>query len=105
MRHPDHNVFENAGDMTFYWAHHEKFIVIDYDMAFIGGLDLCFGRWDSRQHPLADAHPAGVQNEVFLDKTSTTTASWTSNLWKTGRLTSYQKLNLAVCLGTMSQWE
>ncbi|TKA62846.1 hypothetical protein B0A55_11011, partial [Friedmanniomyces simplex] len=65
MRHPDHNVFENAGDMTFYWAHHEKFIVIDYDLAFIGGLDLCFGRWDNRQHPLSDAHPAGVETEVF----------------------------------------
>ena len=65
MRHPDHNVFENAGDMTFYWAHHEKFIVIDYALAFIGGLDLCFGRWDDRQHPLADVHPAGVKNEVF----------------------------------------
>lgn len=24
MRHPDHNVLENASDMTFYWAHHEK---------------------------------------------------------------------------------
>ena len=65
MRHPDHNVFENAGDMTFYWAHHEKFIVIDYALAFIGGLDLCFGRWDDRQHPLADVHPAGVRSEVF----------------------------------------
>ncbi|KAF2165055.1 hypothetical protein M409DRAFT_67362 [Zasmidium cellare ATCC 36951] len=65
MRHPDHNVLENASDMTFYWAHHEKFIVIDYDLAFIGGLDLCFGRWDNRQHPLADAHPRGVQNEIF----------------------------------------
>ena len=65
MRHPDHNFFENAGDMTFYWAHHEKFIVIDYDTAFIGGIDLCFGRWDTKQHPLADAHPAGVENEVF----------------------------------------
>ncbi|KAI9749674.1 MAG: hypothetical protein M1835_001510, partial [Candelina submexicana] len=65
IRHPDHNVFENAGDMTFYWAHHEKFIVIDYNLAFIGGLDLCFGRWDSRQHPLADVHPDGIQNEVF----------------------------------------
>ena len=65
MRHPDHNVFENAGDMTFYWAHHEKFIVIDYALAFIGGLDLCFGRWDARQHPMADVHPAGVTNEVF----------------------------------------
>jgi len=65
MRHPDHNVFENAGDMTFYWAHHEKFIVIDYDLAFIGGLDACFGRWDTKQHPLADVHPAGAQNETW----------------------------------------
>lgn len=65
LRHPDHNVFENAGDMTFYWAHHEKFIVIDFALAFIGGLDLCFGRWDNRQHPLADIHPAGVRNEIF----------------------------------------
>lgn len=65
MRHPDHNVFENLGDMTFYWAHHEKFIVIDYHMAFIGGLDLCYGRWDQKQHPLSDVHPSGVQNEIF----------------------------------------
>lgn len=65
IRHPDHNVFENAGDMTFYWAHHEKFIVIDYEVAFIGGLDMCYGRWDVRQHLLADVHPSGVQNEVF----------------------------------------
>lgn len=65
LRHPDHNVFENVGDMTLYWAHHEKFIVIDYEVAFIGGLDLCYGRWDSRQHMLADVHPSGVQNEVF----------------------------------------
>lgn len=65
MRHPDHNVLENAADMTFYWAHHEKFIVIDYDVAFIGGLDLCFGRWDNHQHPLADVHPEGVATEIW----------------------------------------
>lgn len=65
LRHPDHNVFENAADMTMYWAHHEKFIVIDYAMAFIGGLDLCFGRWDANQHPLADVHPEGVSEEIF----------------------------------------
>lgn len=65
MRHPDHNVLENAADMTFYWAHHEKFIVIDYNIAFIGGIDLCFGRWDTHQHPLADVHPAGVATEVW----------------------------------------
>ncbi|KAM7216915.1 putative phospholipase D1 [Rhypophila decipiens] len=65
MRHPDHNVLENAADMTFYWAHHEKLIVVDYEMAFIGGLDLCFGRWDAHQHGLADAHPEGVSNEIW----------------------------------------
>lgn len=65
MRHPDHNVLENAADMTLYWAHHEKFIVIDYDVAFIGGLDLCFGRWDDHQHALSDMHPEGVTNEVW----------------------------------------
>ncbi len=51
--------------MTFYWAHHEKFIVIDYNLAFIGGLDLCFGRWDHHQHPLADVHPEGVATEIW----------------------------------------
>ncbi|PSS05276.1 phospholipase D p1 [Coniella lustricola] len=65
MRHPDHNVLENAADMTFYWAHHEKFIVIDYELAFIGGLDLCFGRWDNHQHQLSDLHPEGIQNEIW----------------------------------------
>jgi phospholipase D1/2 len=65
MRHPDHNVLENAADMTLYWAHHEKFIVIDYNTAFIGGIDLCFGRWDNHQHPLADVHPEGVAEEIW----------------------------------------
>ncbi|KAJ5232106.1 hypothetical protein N7468_005062 [Penicillium chermesinum] len=65
LRHPDHNVFENAADMTLYWAHHEKFIVIDYALAFIGGIDLCFGRWDAHQHPLADVHPAGLRDDIF----------------------------------------
>ncbi|KAH7327927.1 putative phospholipase PldA [Stachybotrys elegans] len=65
MRHPDHNVLENAADMTMYWAHHEKFIVIDYAVAFIGGLDLCFGRWDTHTHSLSDVHPEGVSEEIW----------------------------------------
>ncbi|KFZ24526.1 hypothetical protein V502_00992, partial [Pseudogymnoascus sp. VKM F-4520 (FW-2644)] len=65
MRHPDHNRFENAADRTLYWAHHEKLMVIDYHTAFIGGLDLCFGRWDTHQHPLVDVHPGGIFNEIW----------------------------------------
>ncbi|KAF8927822.1 Phospholipase D1 [Dissophora ornata] len=39
---------------TAWWAHHEKLIVIDNVIAFIGGLDLCFGRWDTAEHTLVD---------------------------------------------------
>ncbi|KIY71705.1 phospholipase D [Cylindrobasidium torrendii FP15055 ss-10] len=39
---------------TFYWAHHEKLCVIDQTIAFMGGLDLCFGRWDTPQHSITD---------------------------------------------------
>ncbi|KAF8630837.1 hypothetical protein AX17_005196 [Amanita inopinata Kibby_2008] len=39
---------------TYYWAHHEKLCVIDHTIAFMGGLDMCFGRWDTPQHVLTD---------------------------------------------------
>ena len=39
---------------TFYWSHHEKLCVIDETIAFMGGFDLCFGRWDTPQHSLVD---------------------------------------------------
>jgi len=35
-------------------AHHQKFAVIDGELAFLGGLDLCDHRWDD--HDL-DADP------------------------------------------------
>ncbi|XP_053966812.1 phospholipase D2 isoform X2 [Anastrepha ludens] len=49
LRHPDH---ARAG--VFFWAHHEKMVVIDQTYAFIGGLDLCYGRWDDYRHRLSD---------------------------------------------------
>ena len=42
MRHPDH--FPGTG--TFFWAHHEKLLIIDQLIAFVGGVDLCYGRYD-----------------------------------------------------------
>lgn len=38
QRHPDHAV---GG--TFFWSHHEKFVVVDNHIAFLGGIDLCYG--------------------------------------------------------------
>uniref|UniRef100_A0A8R1DXK1 Phospholipase n=1 Tax=Caenorhabditis japonica TaxID=281687 RepID=A0A8R1DXK1_CAEJA len=50
MRHPDH--YPSTG--TFFWAHHEKLLVIDQLISFVGGVDLCFGRWDDHRHLLTD---------------------------------------------------
>ncbi|CAI7633819.1 unnamed protein product [Penicillium bialowiezense] len=52
-------------DVILYWAHHEKLCLIDGQTAFMGGLDMCFGRWDTNQHPLSDLHPADVNQTVF----------------------------------------
>lgn len=39
---------------SFLWAHHEKIVVIDQTVAFVGGIDLCYGRWDNHEHRLTD---------------------------------------------------
>jgi phospholipase D1/2 len=46
---------------TFFWAHHEKICVIDHCVAFCGGVDLCFGRWDTPAHPLTDDKLTGFE--------------------------------------------
>lgn len=33
-----------VGTGTLLWAHHEKVIVIDQNIAFVGGIDLCYGK-------------------------------------------------------------
>ncbi len=52
-------------DIILYWAHHEKLLLVDGRYAFMGGLDLCYGRWDTNQHPIADAHPEDLDKIVF----------------------------------------
>jgi phospholipase D1/2 len=52
-------------DVILYWAHHEKLCLIDGQIAFMGGLDMCFGRWDTHQHALSDVHPSNINETVF----------------------------------------
>jgi phosphatidylserine/phosphatidylglycerophosphate/cardiolipin synthase-like enzyme len=47
------------------WSHHEKVVVVDNHRACIGGLDICFGRWDTQNHPLADVHPTDFSLTLF----------------------------------------
>lgn len=49
MRHPDH-----VSSVVFLWAHHEKMVAIDQTVAFVGGIDLAFGRWDNSHYQLTD---------------------------------------------------
>lgn len=58
-------VYGTKGDTVLFWAHHEKLCLIDGKIAFMGGLDLCFGRWDTHQHAIADVHPGDLQEIVF----------------------------------------
>ena len=46
---------------TFFWAHHEKICVVDHTIAFCGGVDLCFGRWDTPQHVVTDDKLTGFE--------------------------------------------
>ena len=47
------------------WSHHEKLVIVDNHFACVGGLDLCFGRWDTQTHPLADVHPTHWSSTLF----------------------------------------
>lgn len=40
LRHPNYI-------LPLMWSHHEKIIVVDQVIAYIGGLDLCYGRMDT----------------------------------------------------------
>ncbi|XP_034990040.1 phospholipase D1 isoform X2 [Zootoca vivipara] len=53
MRHPDH-----VSSTVYLWAHHEKLVVIDQSIAFVGGIDLAYGRWDDNEHRLTDVGSA-----------------------------------------------
>ena len=45
------------------WSHHEKLVVIDQRYAYVGGLDLCWGRYDNHKHPLTDVKN---NDEIYL---------------------------------------
>ena len=38
----------------FYAAHHQKIVAIDDSVAFVGGMDLTIGRWDTSRHTIDD---------------------------------------------------
>uniref|UniRef100_A0A672S291 phospholipase D n=1 Tax=Sinocyclocheilus grahami TaxID=75366 RepID=A0A672S291_SINGR len=61
MRHPDH-----VSSSVYLWAHHEKIVVIDQSVAFVGGIDLAYGRWDDSEHRLTDVGSVQIHIPNFF---------------------------------------
>ncbi|CAF3548315.1 unnamed protein product [Rotaria sp. Silwood1] len=60
IRHPSHTTTNGV----LLWTHHEKMVVIDQKIAFVGGIDLCHGRWDDEYMRLVDL---GDENDTTLN--------------------------------------
>ena len=53
---------------TILWSNHEKLVIIDQVIAYIGGLDLCWGRYDNNQHPIYEqTNPDNIYEFPFID--------------------------------------
>jgi phospholipase D1/2 len=56
-RHPNYSTMIKNPRTMLRWSHHEKLVIVDRSIAFVGGIDLCFGRWDTHNHELMDNYP------------------------------------------------
>ena len=55
LRSPEH-----LRTRVLQWCPHEKVIVVDQALAFVGGIDFARGRWDNAAHLLTDLGQAPV---------------------------------------------
>uniref|UniRef100_A0A7N5ZXS9 Phospholipase n=1 Tax=Anabas testudineus TaxID=64144 RepID=A0A7N5ZXS9_ANATE len=76
MRHPDH-----VSSSVYLWAHHEKIVVIDQSVAFVGGIDLAYGRWDDREHRLTDVGSVTRSGSVQSLKTGVGELQGNTRFW------------------------
>ncbi|XP_047334526.1 phospholipase D zeta 1-like [Impatiens glandulifera] len=71
LRYPDH--FSSG---VYLWSHHEKIVIVDHQICFIGGLDLCFGRYDSSEHKVGDQPPMTWPGKDYYNPRESEPNSW-----------------------------
>lgn len=76
----------------FFYAHHEKICIIDHTVAFVGGIDLCFGRWDTPQHSVVDDKPTGFE-QSDLPKDADHCQLWPGKDYSNPRVQDFYHLN------------
>jgi phospholipase D1/2 len=77
----------------FFWAHHEKLVVIDNAMAFVGGVDLCFGRWDDPHHSLTDDKLTGFELDMEGPRTADNCQVWPGKDYSNPRVQDFYALD------------
>ncbi|CAL9003314.1 unnamed protein product [Prunus brigantina] len=60
----------------YLWSHHEKLVIVDYQICFIGGLDLCFGRYDTVEHKVGDCPPHIWPGKDYYNPRESEPNSW-----------------------------
>ncbi|XP_031397086.1 phospholipase D zeta 1 isoform X1 [Punica granatum] len=71
LRYPDH--FSSG---VYLWSHHEKLVIVDNEICFIGGLDLCFGRYDNSEHKVGDNPPTIWPGKDYYNPRESEPNSW-----------------------------
>eukprot|EP00268_Persea_americana_P049344 TRINITY_DN5288_c0_g1_i2.p1 TRINITY_DN5288_c0_g1~~TRINITY_DN5288_c0_g1_i2.p1 ORF type:complete len:1115 (-),score=199.02 TRINITY_DN5288_c0_g1_i2:178-3522(-) len=71
LRYPDH--FSTG---VYLWSHHEKIVIVDHRVCFIGGLDLCFGRYDTFEHKVGDYPPLVWPGKDYYNPRESEPNSW-----------------------------
>uniref|UniRef100_A0A5B7BP60 phospholipase D n=1 Tax=Davidia involucrata TaxID=16924 RepID=A0A5B7BP60_DAVIN len=62
--------------LVTYRSHHEKLVIVDYHICFIGGLDLCFGRYDTIEHKVGDYPPFIWPGKDYYNPRESEPNSW-----------------------------
>ena len=64
--HPNIHVERHPlNSLDLLWSHHEKLVIIDQIIGYVGGLDLCWGRFDTNEHPIYE-YPSIDDNPEYL---------------------------------------
>ncbi|KAG8052087.1 hypothetical protein GUJ93_ZPchr0001g29642 [Zizania palustris] len=71
LRYPDH--FSTG---IYLWSHHEKIVIVDNQVCYIGGLDLCFGRYDTPEHNVVDVPPSTWPGKDYYNPRESEPNSW-----------------------------
>lgn len=75
LRYPDH-----LSTGVYLWSHHEKLVIVDHKICFIGGLDLCFGRYDTTEHKIGDFPPFLWPGKDYYNPRESEPNSWEDTL-------------------------